>query len=288
VKIARSMFGDSPQFFVSREGNVFRSLRQLGFSCTSLDELCQDLDAISAALARTEDNVEASDEDKVIDQNLLSPIAARGSLIGVGLNYQEHAEESNLAVRSNPLLFGKWAGSITGPYSPIILDPRFTSRLDYEVELGVVIGRPIERGQTKDLRSAVLGYVVANDVSARDIQFDEGSWSRAKSSDTYCPMGPYITTSDEVPDPHDLTLECRVNGELRQKASTSQMIFNVDEILEFTVQTMSLSVGDVILTGTPSGVAMGMPQPKWLNAGDVVRCEISGLGSIENKVQLDA
>jgi 2-keto-4-pentenoate hydratase/2-oxohepta-3-ene-1,7-dioic acid hydratase in catechol pathway len=101
-------------------------------------------------------------------------------------------------------------------------------------------------------------------------------------------MGPYITTSDEVPDPHDLTLECRVNGELRQKASTSQMIFNVDEILEFTVQTMSLSVGDVILTGTPSGVAMGMSQPKWLNAGDVVRCEISGLGSIENKVQLDA
>lgn len=216
---------------------------------------------------------------------LRSPVTRPCDVICVGLNYRAHAEETALSSSESPLLFAKWSSSISAPNSDVHLDPEFTSQLDYEVELGVVIARKIERGQDTDLLGSVLGYTVANDISARDVQFAEGNWTRAKSAKGFLPVGPWISTPDALPDLSTLSLSCTVNGQLRQSAYTSQMIFSVEEILRFAARTMDLFPGDLILTGTPAGVALGMPEPQWLGVGDVVTCQVDGLGSLTNEVK---
>ena len=204
---------------------------------------------------------------------LLAPVPRPRAIFGIGLNYRAHAEEQGLALPERPIVFTKLPTASTPPGGPIRC-PDVVRRLDYEGELAVVMGAGGE----------VVGYAVADDVSARDLQKSEPQWTRAKGADTFCPWGPWITTADDVADPHALALRTHVNGELRQDASTSDLIFGVPDVVAFLRETCTLEPGDLILTGTPSGVGMSMDPRRFLASGDVVRIEIDGLGAIEHAV----
>jgi acylpyruvate hydrolase len=204
---------------------------------------------------------------------LLAPVPAPGVIYAIGLNYAKHVEETGGTKPEQPIVFVKVLGSVAPPGGPIRC-PEVVRRLDYEGELTIVIG---ERGR-------IAGYCVADDVTARDLQGREPQWTRAKGADTFCPFGPWVTTADEVPDAGSLSLRTWVNGELRQDSNTSDLIFGCDELVEFIAQTCTLKPGDLILTGTPNGVGMGMDPPQFLKSGDVVRIEIESLGSIEHPV----
>jgi len=204
---------------------------------------------------------------------LLAPVPAPGAIYGIGLNYAAHVAETGREQPTVPIVFVKVRGSVAPPGGPIRC-PEIVRRLDYEGELTIVIGAS----------GAIGGYCVADDISARDLQGREPQWTRAKGADTFCPYGPWITTADEVPAPEDLRLQTWVNGELRQDSRTSDLIFGCQELVDFISQTCALMPGDLILTGTPSGVGMAMDPPRFLSSGDVVRIEIEGLGAIEHAV----
>jgi acylpyruvate hydrolase len=209
----------------------------------------------------------------VADVELLAPVPAPRAIFGIGLNYADHAAETGGLPPEQPLVFMKLPSSAAPPNGPVRC-PEVVRRLDYEGELAVVMGAG----------GAVAGYAVADDVSARDLQGREPQWTRAKGADGFCPYGPWITTADEVPDPHALRLRTWVNGELRQDSETSNLIFGVPELVAFIGETCTLEPGDLILTGTPSGVGMGCDPPQFLVAGDVVRIEIERLGRIEHGI----
>lgn len=208
---------------------------------------------------------------------LLAPVQDPGTVYAIGLNYAKHIEETGGQRPEFPIVFVKVRGSVAPPGGPIRC-PEVVRRLDYEGELTIVIGR---EGQ-------IAGFCVADDVTARDLQGREPQWTRAKGADTFCPIGPWVTTADEVPDPEDLRLRTWVNDELRQDSSTGDLIFGCRELVEFVGQTCTLRPGDLILTGTPSGVGMGLDPrvggPKFLQSGDRVRIEIERLGTIEHPV----
>ena len=204
---------------------------------------------------------------------LLAPIPEPPTIYAIGLNYAKHVEETGGQKPEAPIVFVKVLGSAAPPGGPIRC-PEVVRRLDYEGELTIVIGAAGEIG----------GYCVADDVSARDLQGREPQWTRAKGADTFCPFGPWVTTRDEVPDPEALALRTWVNGELRQDSNTSDLIFGCQELVDFIAQTCTLRPGDLILTGTPSGVGMAMDPPQFLRSGDVVRIEIESLGAIEHAV----
>jgi len=204
---------------------------------------------------------------------LLAPVPRPRMIFGIGLNYAKHAAETGGEPPAEPIVFTKAPSASAPPTGPVVCPP-VVRRLDYEGELAVVIGAA----------GRVAGYAVANDVSARDLQGREPQWTRAKGADTFCPWGPWITTAQQVADPHALTLRTWVNGELRQDASTSDLIFGVERLVEFIGEAVTLEPGDLILTGTPSGVGMAMDPPRFLTDGDVVRIEIEGLGGIEHPV----
>jgi len=204
---------------------------------------------------------------------LLAPIAHPRAIYGIGLNYAEHAAETGRARPESPIVFTKVPGAAAPPGGPVRC-PDVVRRLDYEGELAVVIGAG----------GAIGGYCVADDVSARDLQGREPQWTRAKGADTFCPFGPWVTTADEVPEPGRLRLRTWVNDELRQDGSTADLIFSCQALVDFIAQTCTLSPGDLILTGTPSGVGMALDPPRFLSSGDVVRIEIEGLGAIEHPV----
>jgi acylpyruvate hydrolase len=207
------------------------------------------------------------------DVTLLAPVPRPRAIFGIGLNYAEHAAEGGSDAPQAPIVFMKTPASAAPPNAPVRC-PDVVRRLDYEGELAVVMGA----GGT------VAGYAVADDVSARDLQKREPQWTRAKGADGFCPYGPWITTADEVPDPHDLQLRTWVNGELRQDARTDQLIFGVEELVRFLSETCTLEPGDLILTGTPSGVGAFSDPPTFLGSGDVVRIEIDRLGAIEHSI----
>jgi 5-carboxymethyl-2-hydroxymuconate isomerase len=186
-------------------------------------------------------------------------------------------------VPEKPVAFAKFPSSLTGPRADVVLDDRLTSQGDYEVELAVVIGRRTRSVSESDALSAVFGYAVANDVSARDHQFADGQWDRSKSFDTFCPLGPWVTTADEVADPMALQLTSWVNGEIRQNASSKEMVHGIARLISYLSEGITLEAGDVILTGTPSGIGLAMEPPVFLKPGDVVRCEIEGLGVLESR-----
>ncbi|MEA2391502.1 MAG: hypothetical protein QOK31_1611 [Solirubrobacteraceae bacterium] len=204
---------------------------------------------------------------------LLAPVARPRAIFGIGLNYASHAAETGIERPERPIVFLKLPNASTAPGGPVRC-PAAVHRLDYEGELAVVMGPGGE----------VAGYAVADDVTARDLQRREPQWTRAKGADTFCPWGPWITTPDEAGDPEALRLRTWVGGELRQDASTSDLIFGVAELVAFLLETCTLEPGDLILTGTPSGVGMALDPPRFLGAGDVVRIEIEGLGAIEHAV----
>ncbi len=226
------------------------------------------VDVLGGAAARPGESEWALNEVQV-----LAPVPEPGTIYAIGLNYARHVEETGGQRPERPIVFVKLRGSVAPPGGPIIC-PEVVRRLDYEGELTIVMGT----------QGRIAGYCIADDVTARDLQRAEPQWTRAKGADTFCPFGPWVTTADEVPDPGDLRLRTWVNDELRQDASTSDLIFGCQELVDFISQTCSLSPGDLILTGTPNGVGMALDPPQFLRSGDVVRIEISRLGVIEHRV----
>lgn len=212
------------------------------------------------------------------------PVLRPSKILGIGHNYAKHVAEVGADLPREPLVFSKLSNALNGPFDPIILDHQLTSRLDYECELAVIVGRRVRHLRAADASSAIFGYAVANDVSARDLQRLDKTLSRSKSLDTFCPIGPWITSYDAVSDAQELGIRTFVNDEIRQQDSTSDMIFSVAELLVYLSRTMTLEPGDVILTGTPSGVALARNPQVFLQPGDLVRCEIGELGYIQNRI----
>jgi 2-keto-4-pentenoate hydratase/2-oxohepta-3-ene-1,7-dioic acid hydratase in catechol pathway len=215
----------------------------------------------------------------VPDTPRLGPcVGAVSKIVAIGLNYRLHAQEAGAAIPSEPIFFMKATSSICGPNDDVII-PKNAQKADYEVELGIVIGSLARHVGKADARRHVAGYCVVNDVSEREFQIERGGqWTKGKSADTFCPIGPWLVTADEVPDPGKLALWTEVNGERRQNSNTGDLIFGIDEIVSYVSQFMTLLPGDVIPTGTPSGVGMGFKPPKFLKPGDRVRLSVEGLG----------
>jgi 2-keto-4-pentenoate hydratase/2-oxohepta-3-ene-1,7-dioic acid hydratase in catechol pathway len=211
-------------------------------------------------------------------------ITRPGKIVCVGLNYHDHAEEGGQDLPQAPLLFAKWPNTLIGDGEPIVLPPDST-QVDYEAELGVVIGTTAKHVSERDALDAVAGYICVNDVTARDMQFGDGQWTRGKSPDTFCPVGPRLVPRDEIGDPQALAIRCIVNGETLQDSSTSQMIFSVAEIIAYVTRVITLEPGDLIATGTPAGVGVFRDPQVLLQDGDEVSVEIEGLGTLTNPVQ---
>ncbi len=214
---------------------------------------------------------------------LMAPIPRPGKIICLGANYSEHIAESGTPTPEYPLIFAKFNSAVIGPYDPISI-PRVTEQVDYEGELGVVIGRPARHVSVSDALHHVAGYLVVNDVSARDYQSRGSQWTLGKSFDTFAPMGPTLVTADEVPNPQALDLRVSVGDEILQESNTRQMIFPVADLIAYLSAVMTLEIGDVISTGTPSGVGAARKPPRWLRAGETVKVEVSGLGNLANPV----
>jgi 2-keto-4-pentenoate hydratase/2-oxohepta-3-ene-1,7-dioic acid hydratase in catechol pathway len=219
--------------------------------------------------------------DKV---RLLSPIASPPKILCLGLNYATHVSETNEKRPEQPVVFMKPRTAIAGPNDKIIKRP-FVEQLDYEGELAIVMGKKAKDVSVSEALNCVFGYTILNDVSARDFQFKGSQWTPGKSFDTFAPTGPCIVMRNQLPDTSKLTVKTWVNGELRQNGSTRDMIFTVAQIVAYLSQVMTLEPCDIIATGTPSGVAMAMKPPKWLKAGDEIRIEIEGIGTLENTVE---
>jgi 2-keto-4-pentenoate hydratase/2-oxohepta-3-ene-1,7-dioic acid hydratase in catechol pathway len=205
-------------------------------------------------------------------------------IVCVGLNYRDHAEEQGTPLPKAPLLFAKWGNTLIGPGEPIVIPPEVTEA-DYEAELGVVIGRTTSKVPESQALDAVRGYICVNDVSARDLQFADGQWTRGKSVDTFCPVGPRLVPREEVDDPQALAIRCVLNGATMQDSSTANMIFSVAEIIAYVSRTITLEPGDLIATGTPAGVGVFRDPKVLLQDGDEVTVEIDGLGSLTNPVR---
>ena len=212
------------------------------------------------------------------------PIARPSKIICAGVNYRDHADETGLDVPRQPVLFAKWPNSLIGPGDPIVL-PSFTTQVDYEAELAVVIGRRVRDVSVDDALDAVAGVICLNDVSARDLQFaDGGQWTVGKSLDTFCPIGPRVVPLDEIDDPQQLRIRCIVNGEVLQDSTTSDMIFSIAELIAFASRGIELEAGDLIATGTPPGVGFTRNPPRFLQPGDDVTVELEGVGTLTNPV----
>jgi 2-keto-4-pentenoate hydratase/2-oxohepta-3-ene-1,7-dioic acid hydratase in catechol pathway len=218
------------------------------------------------------------------DLRLAPPIPNPGKIICVGLNYADHCREQNIDLPESPVLFAKFTTALIGIDEAITWPTEVSQQVDYEAELAVVIGREAKNVPGDEANQYVAGYTIVNDVSARDVQFSDGQWIRGKSFDTFCPMGPYLVTADEIDDPQQLDIRCRVNGELRQDSNTREMIFQIPFLISFISKTCTLLPGDVISTGTPDGVGVFRDPKVFLKPGDVVEVEIEKLGRLRNTV----
>ncbi len=256
----------------------------------TLEELISEKESIASLKSLMSDVSKSTSLDNVpLSQcKLLAPLLNPPKILCLGLNYVDHAAEQGKAPPEEPTLFMKPRTTIVGPYDDVVkLD--WVTQLDYECELAVVIGQGGKNISMDDAFNHVFGYMVFNDVSARDIQFKDRQWTRGKSFDTFAPMGPWITTSDEIDDPHSLKMVTTVNGEVRQNSTTEQMFLKIPQIIHKISKVMTLEPGDVIPTGTPAGVALYLkPSPKFLEKDDVVKLSIDGLGSLENKIISDS
>jgi len=212
-----------------------------------------------------------------------APVPRPGKLICIGLNYRDHAAESNMPIPERPVVFSKFSTAVIAPGEPVVV-PASSTQVDYEAELAVVIGRRAKQVSEADALDYVLGYTCFNDVSARDFQFADGQWQRGKSCDTFAPMGPSIITADEVPDPHRLSIKLVLNGRTMQDSNTAQLIFGVPRLIEFLSETITLEPGDVIATGTPPGVGFARKPPVFLQPGDKMAVVIEGVGELGNPV----
>lgn len=214
------------------------------------------------------------------DVRLLPPLPRPGKILAIGLNYADHVRETGGEMPSRQIWFCKQPTAVNGPFDPIVL-PGAASQVDYEAELVVVIGKGGRHIRREDAPSAVFGYCVGNDVSVRDWQMATSQWMLGKSFDTHAPFGPWITTADEIADPHNLGVRCFVNGQKRQESNTRNFVFDIWDQIAHVSQVMTLEPGDLIFTGTPGGVGMGMKPQSWLQDGDTVRVEVDHLGHLE-------
>ncbi len=234
-----------------------------------------------AQKAVSEDNLPKFSKDKIA---LCSPVPRPGKIICIGLNYRDHAEESGMAIPTSPLIFSKFATCVIAANQAIFL-PNGSEQVDYEAEFAVVIGRQAKNVMRDDAMDYVFGYTNFNDVSARDFQFADGQWQRGKSCDTFAPMGEFIATKDEIPNPDNLRIQFRLNGNTLQDSTTKQLIFKIPELIEFLSVSITLEPGDVIATGTPPGVGFARKPPIYMKDGDVAEVEIEGLGILRNPVK---
>ncbi|MXO58588.1 5-carboxymethyl-2-hydroxymuconate isomerase [Altererythrobacter salegens] len=260
-------------------GDGVIDLAKVGCDWPDMLALIADADALAKISAATKG---VAPHHALSDVRLLAPLRP-GKYMAIGMNYAKHVAEMGHAARPKyQYWFNKQTTCINGPRDPIVTG--VTERLDYEVELGVVIGRAAKGVSRADALGHVFGYLVVNDVSARDWQKHSPTFTMGKSFDTHGPIGPWIVTADEIPDPQALDLRCLVNGEVRQESNTDGMLFGVAEQIEYLSTAFTLEPGDLLATGTPEGVGAGMNLPRFLQPGDVVRCEIDGIGAIENRV----
>ena len=232
------------------------------------------------------DGIPSATNSPITDGPLLAPVEPP-VIVGIGLNYRKHAEETGAKLPEFPIVFVKFPGSLTGPDTSIVLPRRLRSdKVDFEAELGFVISRDAKNVKRQNALDYILGFTAANDVSARDWQkeWGGGQWGRAKSFDTFCPVGPYLVTPDELPNYDNLRIATRVNGETLQDWTTSDLIFDVPALVEFLTGSTTLPAGTLVLTGTPSGVGMARTPPRWLQSGDIVEVEIEGIGVLRNSV----
>lgn len=258
-------------------------LSELGFA-GSLEQL---ISTDSNELNKLKNRLSAYNEFTPFkDEELDAPLRTPGKIVAIGLNYIDHASESKMELPKNPLVFTKFNSSITGPYDPIIIPSSITDQVDYEVELAVIIGKRAKNVTKEKALDYVFGYTIINDVSARDIQFDDGQWVRGKSLDTFCPMGPYLVTKDEILNPQDLQLTCIVNKDVLQNASTKDMIFGVADLISILSKSFTFEPGDIISTGTPSGVGFIRKPPIYLQDKDVMITEVQHIGKLINKVKV--
>lgn len=251
------------------------------------------LDAARSALAWADPHIRTRPADAVASGlastlgepgvRLEAPVPRPGKVLAVGLNYRDHAEEAKLEIPKRPVIFAKVSTCITGPGMPIHL-PRASDKLDFEGELCVVVGRRARHVTAADALEHVAGYTIGNDVSVRDWQFHSPTWMMGKGFDTHGPIGPWLTTRDEVPDARALRLRTWVNGVAKQDAGTNLMLFGIETVIEYLSQAFTLEPGDVLFTGTPAGVGSTRNPREYLHAGDVVRIAIDGLGVLENTV----
>jgi 2-keto-4-pentenoate hydratase/2-oxohepta-3-ene-1,7-dioic acid hydratase in catechol pathway len=214
---------------------------------------------------------------------LTAPVPRPGKIICIGLNYRQHAAETGIPLPEYPVVFAKFGNTVVGPHEPIVI-PAVTEQVDYEGELGVVIGGRVRDLPLSRALTSVAGYMAFNDVSARDYQSRVSQWTTGKSFDTFAPMGPALVMADEVEDPQNVDLEVTIADEVLQSANTGDMIFTVAELITYLSSVMTLEPGDVIATGTPSGVGMARTPPRWLRPGEVVKVKLSGIGTLENPV----
>ena len=283
MKLLRYMDAGAPRLGLLREDGII-ALEPLGAEYPTMQSIAA---GGPEALRRIEQFASTAKPALALaDAKLLAPIERPGKYLAIGMNYRKHLAEAAAIGQNKPadkqLWFNKQTTCVCGPYDDI--DPGVTQKLDYEVELGVVIGAPAKYASEADAKNHVFGYFVANDVSARDWQFHTATFTMGKSFDTHGPIGPWIVTADEVPDPHALTLRCLVNGAVRQESDTSQLIHNIWQQIAYLSTAFTLESGDLIATGTPEGVGVAMQPPVFLQPGDVVRCEIDGIGAIQNTV----
>jgi len=242
------------------------------------------LQTAEALIRKTENNKIENVSAPLSEAVLLAPIAFPPKIICLGLNYVDHAAETNKAVPDEPVIFMKPHTTIIGPNQNII-KPRIVHELDYEGELAIIIGKKAKNITTSEAAKHIFGYTILNDISARDYQFKDGQWTRGKSFDTFAPTGPSITTANQVKSPANLAVRTWVNSELRQNSTTRNMAFSVTEIVHHLSRVMTLEPCDIIATGTPAGVGFAMKPPRYLQNGDVIRIEIQEIGVLENTVE---
>ena len=280
MKLARFARGSTRGLALVVEDGLVEIARHLPGAPTEMASLLEQRHALAEALTAL---AGAPPDHSFASVELLAPIHAPRKIMAIGLNYADHVEESGLGRPTAQMWFAKMPNALNDPYAPVPL-PIVSDQLDYEAELVAVIGTRCRHVARRDAPDVIAGYAVGNDVSVRDWQRKTTQFLLGKSFDGHAPVGPWITTSDEV-DPHALGIRCLVNGEVRQSSNTRNLIFNVYDMVEELSKAMTLEPGDLIFTGTPGGVAAAMTPPKWLRAGDVVRVEIEGLGHIENRVE---
>jgi 2-keto-4-pentenoate hydratase/2-oxohepta-3-ene-1,7-dioic acid hydratase in catechol pathway len=280
VKLVRFRIQSEERIGLSINSGIIDVAKHLKGAPASMNDVFARWDELSDNLKKLEAEVAADYPLSAV--TLLSPIARPGKIMGIGLNYSDHAAESKMELPKVQLWFAKAATSINDPYADIHL-PRVSEQLDYEAELVVVIGRRCRHVKREDAASVVFGYCAGNDFSVRDWQLNTSQFSLGKSFDTHGPVGPCIATADSV-DPTDLNIRCFVNGEKRQHSNTKHLIFDCYDMVEHLSKAMTLEPGDLLFTGTPAGVGFGMNPKQWLKAGDIVRVEIDGIGAIENHV----